>query len=127
MTHAKPINPAALSKLEAAYGPPSQAGFGSAVFHEQTPPAADLAQAAQAKYRFERLKATHSAGVTFQVDDFPEYFAALEQRKTLPAEVALSDPRTSVLADEYLIPLGISSMLEASIFIGGEMVGEKRN
>lgn len=72
---------------------------------------------------FERSKATHSAGVTFRVDDFPEYFAALERRKTLPAEVALSDPRTSALADAYLVPLGISSVLDASIYIGGEVVG----
>lgn len=72
---------------------------------------------------FERSKATHSAGVALQMDDFPEYFAALEQRKTLPAEVALSDPRTNALSDAYLIPLGITSVLDASIYIGGEVVG----
>src|SRR5262245_45765077 len=72
---------------------------------------------------FERSKATHSAGITLQVGEFPEYFAALERRKTVPAEVALTDPRTDELADAYLIPLGITSMLDATIFVGGEVVG----
>jgi len=72
---------------------------------------------------YERSKKSHSAGVTLQVKDFPEYFAALERRKTVPAEVALTDPRTVGLTDAYLGPLGITSMLDASIFIGGEVVG----
>jgi hypothetical protein len=38
--------------LESIYGPPSQAGFGSAVFYEQLLPKADLAQAAQRYYRY---------------------------------------------------------------------------
>jgi len=44
--------PAYVVELEAAFGAPSQAGFGSAVFHEATIAAADLEQVAQAKYRF---------------------------------------------------------------------------
>jgi hypothetical protein len=40
-----------LSRLEAAYGAPSQAGFGSAVCSEKLRPTDDLAQAALAKYR----------------------------------------------------------------------------
>ena len=72
---------------------------------------------------FERSKATHSAGITVQICEFPEYFAALERRKTVPAEVALTDSRTRELADAYLTPLGITSMLDATIFVGGEVVG----
>ncbi len=41
-----------VKKLEAAYGPPSQQGFGGAVFHEVLQPADDLATAALAKYRY---------------------------------------------------------------------------
>jgi hypothetical protein len=37
--------------LEAAYGGPSQAGFGSAVFHESLPDGKDLPQAALSVYR----------------------------------------------------------------------------
>jgi len=44
--------PAYVTALEAAYGPPSQAGFGSAVFHETLPGNDDLAGAALSKYRY---------------------------------------------------------------------------
>ena len=44
--------PAAVAALEAAFGPPSQAGFGSAVFYDRLAPDADLEQAALARYRF---------------------------------------------------------------------------
>jgi hypothetical protein len=40
-----------VTRLEAAYGAPSEAGLGSAVFFEEMAPADDLAQAALAKYR----------------------------------------------------------------------------
>ena len=42
---------AALQQLVTAYGPPSQAGFGSAVFQRELAADADLAQAALAVYR----------------------------------------------------------------------------
>lgn len=41
-----------VAQLETAYGPPSQQGFGSAVFHEVLRPADDLTTAALAKYRY---------------------------------------------------------------------------
>jgi len=41
-----------VAQLEAAYGPPGQQGFGSAVFHEALRPGDDLATAALAKYRY---------------------------------------------------------------------------
>ena len=41
----------AVAALEAAYGPPSQAAFGSAVFHAPLDPAMDLEQAALAHYQ----------------------------------------------------------------------------
>jgi hypothetical protein len=43
--------PADVTALQAVYGAPSQAAFGSAVFYEQTTPD-DLEQAALAKYRY---------------------------------------------------------------------------
>jgi hypothetical protein len=44
--------PAYVTALEATYGAPSQAGFGSAVFYEQRQESGSLEQAAQAKYRY---------------------------------------------------------------------------
>jgi hypothetical protein len=47
-----PPSPSYVTDLVAIYGPPSQAGFGSAVFFEQLDPEADLAQVAQGYYRY---------------------------------------------------------------------------
>jgi hypothetical protein len=44
--------PKYVTDLEAAYGAPSQAGFGSAVFHEPIVAGDDLAEAALAKYKY---------------------------------------------------------------------------
>ncbi len=44
--------PAYVAALEAAYGPPSQAGFGSAVFSAPGGQPGDLEQAAQAQYQY---------------------------------------------------------------------------
>ena len=41
-----------VAQLETAYGAPSQAGFGSAVFDEALDPGADLAAAAREKYKY---------------------------------------------------------------------------
>ena len=44
--------PKAVTELEAAYGAPSQAGFGSAVFYEQTKSTDDLEKMALEKYKY---------------------------------------------------------------------------
>ncbi|MCC6510202.1 MAG: GAF domain-containing protein, partial [Pirellulaceae bacterium] len=54
---------------------------------------------------------------------FPEYFQHLKHRKILPAESAQSDPKTLELVEAYLKPLGITSLLDAPIFVGGEVIG----
>jgi signal transduction histidine kinase len=71
---------------------------------------------------FERNRG-HSAGAMLRVDDYPSYFQSLNLRKSVPAEVAVEDPRTAELADRYMRPLGIGSMLDAGLFIGGNLVG----
>jgi signal transduction histidine kinase len=72
---------------------------------------------------FERSSREHSEGATLRVADFPAYFAALEQRKAIAAEFALTDPRAAELVERYLKPLGITSMLDAPIFQGGGVIG----
>lgn len=44
--------PAYVTQLESIYGPPSQAGFGSAVFYDQLRATDKLSDAALARYRF---------------------------------------------------------------------------
>jgi len=49
---ASSVRPGVVAALEAIYGPPSQAGFGSAVFYDPLAPGVDLEQAALARYQF---------------------------------------------------------------------------
>jgi signal transduction histidine kinase len=72
---------------------------------------------------FERSKREHSAGAMLRVADFPAYFASLTIRKAVPAEVATTESWTAELAASYLIPLGITSTLDAGIFVSGALVG----
>src|SRR5262245_39306060 len=72
---------------------------------------------------FERSKNEHSAGTVLRVADFPTYFKSLTIRKAIPAEVAASEPWTTELAAMYLRPFGITSMLDAGIFVDGAIVG----
>lgn len=72
---------------------------------------------------YERTKDEHAAGALLRVADFPTYFQSLTIRKAVPAEVAASEPWTHELAERYLVPLGISSMLDAGIFVDGKLVG----
>jgi hypothetical protein len=51
MQHPAPERPDNVIRLQAAYGPPSQAGFGSAVFLEPDTGGDDLTGAALARYR----------------------------------------------------------------------------
>lgn len=52
MTTENLAKPKSVTDLETAYGPPSQAAFGSAVFHEKLKASDNLEQAALEKYRY---------------------------------------------------------------------------
>jgi two-component system cell cycle sensor histidine kinase/response regulator CckA len=72
---------------------------------------------------FERAPGRHSQGVRLAEADFPAYFRALQENDLLVANDAEADPRTCEFADTYLRPLGISSMLDAPIIVGGFVDG----
>lgn len=55
--------------------------------------------------------------------DFPHYFQAILEDRVIAASDAQSDPRTCEFTENYLIPLGIASMLDAPILFGGRTVG----
>ena len=65
----------------------------------------------------------HSRGVVLLADDYPRYFEALEMNRVIPADDANTDWRTCEFSAGYLKPLGINSMLDAPIRIGGTMIG----
>jgi signal transduction histidine kinase len=54
---------------------------------------------------------------------WPAYLAAVSSRRVVAATDALTDARTSELAQTYLIPHGVTSMLDAPLFLGGEVWG----
>jgi PAS domain-containing protein len=66
---------------------------------------------------------THASGVALSSADFPDYFQALMQERTIAARNAHTDPRTCAFSAPYLTPLGINAMLDVPIWVNGEMVG----
>src|SRR5262245_40106980 len=64
---------------------------------------------------YERSLARHSSGLELTEKDFPRYFEALRSERTIAADDALQDSRTSEFSETYLKPLGITSMLDAPI------------
>lgn len=72
---------------------------------------------------YERDKEEFSEGTTLSVSDFPAYFTALENRRSIPAKRAATNESTHELSEAYLYPLNISSMLDAPIFENGEVIG----
>jgi hypothetical protein len=72
---------------------------------------------------FEAGSRTHSRGVELLGRDFAPYFDALLSERSILAEDARTDPRTSCFAASYLVPLGIGAMLDVPIWVGGELAG----
>ncbi|WP_157610848.1 GAF domain-containing protein [Arsukibacterium perlucidum] len=54
---------------------------------------------------------------------FPGYFAALDKKKVIRASDAQSDPATRDLADLFLKPFDIKSLLDVPIFHGDKLSG----
>nr|WP_017717105.1 adenylate/guanylate cyclase domain-containing protein [Oscillatoria sp. PCC 10802] len=65
----------------------------------------------------------HSAGVGLSAKDYPSYFQAMQTDCTISAHDAHTDPRTREFSASYLTPLGISSVLDVTLRLGGRTVG----
>lgn len=72
---------------------------------------------------FQRGLCSHSHGTEIRASEFPGYFKALQQARVIAAHDAHHDPATMEFSASYLTPLGISSMLDAPLWIGGRIVG----
>jgi diguanylate cyclase (GGDEF)-like protein/PAS domain S-box-containing protein len=59
---------------------------------------------------------------TIDASPYPNYLSALHSGRVLDAHDAARDPRTRELNDNYLQPLTITAMLDASIRVDGEVV-----
>jgi serine/threonine protein kinase len=79
---------------------------------------------------FELHDGRHSSGMTLDADAYPNYFAALSASDVISAPDARTDPRTREFADGYLVPLGITSMMEVPVHPNGvlchEHIGDRR-
>jgi hypothetical protein len=69
------------------------------------------------------VRSTRSHERPRPVSSCPSYLATLESSLTLAADDAQRDPRTSELAESYLVPHGVLSMLDAPIRRDGRLVG----
>ncbi|MDG4597698.1 MAG: PAS domain S-box protein [Candidatus Contendobacter sp.] len=72
---------------------------------------------------FEAGPRRHAAGMILLAKEYPRYFQALEGEGRIYAANARTDPRTSEFTEGYLIPLGITSMLDAAVCTGGRLAG----
>ena len=65
----------------------------------------------------------HSAGIELLAVDYPAYFKALAEERIIVANNAHTAPQTKEFSASYLSPLGITSMLNAQIRLGNQVVG----
>lgn len=98
--------PGDVSDLITIYGPPSQAGFGSAVFHEQLAPDADLEQAALRHYRYFVGDLWERYGETAWMSTWKQVYARPPEAKAdIVAEMgAIADPAAKLSVPLLLEP-----------------------
>jgi twitching motility protein PilJ len=72
---------------------------------------------------YESSSEEHSSGMEMRAADFPSYFKVLAENVPIIANDARTDSRTQSLADSYLKPLEIASLLDVPIQISGIAVG----
>jgi twitching motility protein PilJ len=72
---------------------------------------------------YQRTRSEHSAGVELKAVDFPEYFKTLKEKLLIAATDARNHPSTRELSSSYFMPLGIASVLDVPIQVGGRTVG----
>ena len=88
-----------IANLQAAYGPPSQAGFGSAVFCDRTERAEDLEAAALKRYRYFLGKTWERFGEEAWMASWRRIYQRQADRRDIVAELrSIDDPaaRSSV-------------------------------
>ena len=70
-----------------------------------------------------RTSDTYEAGTVIEATTCPSYFRALADDPVILADDARSDPRTSEFTEGYLVPLGITSMMDVPIWVRGRLWG----
>lgn len=65
----------------------------------------------------------HEAGAELRRAQYSRYFEALDSGDVIAADDARADPRTAQFTASYLEPLGIHSMLDTPLHVGGQLDG----
>jgi signal transduction histidine kinase len=66
---------------------------------------------------------TFEAGTVLEATTYPSYFRALADNPVILADDARTDLRTREFTDGYLVPLGITSMMDVPIWVRGRLWG----
>lgn len=133
LDHFRPVAIGLLAEIM----PAARAGDMQRVYHLMTERAAralgvarvgiwmfdETGQSLVAADRFSSVDYLHLEGAVLSLASCPRYKAALTGDQLVVATDAMNDPVTSELADSYLRPLGIASMLDAPIVRGGRTIG----
>lgn len=72
---------------------------------------------------FQRTDGQHDTGQQLDESHYPTYFNALDQSRVVDADNAATDPRTREFLDDYLRPLDIGAMLDATLRRTGQTSG----
>jgi two-component system sensor kinase FixL len=72
---------------------------------------------------YDGLAGKHQPGMLMQLTRYPNWLEALRTNRTIEVAQARSDRRTSDFAADYLAPLGVSSLLAATVRLQGRLVG----
>lgn len=83
----------------------------------------DEGHAIRCQYLYQRSNQQVFQGAVLREQDFPGYFQAIEARRTIAAAYAASSDLTKELRQAYFDPLGITSTLDAPIYVEGRVVG----
>lgn len=65
----------------------------------------------------------YEKGIRLQAKDYPRYFQAMEENRTVAANDAQTDLRTSEFSEGYLKPQDITSMMDVPVRLHGKVIG----
>lgn len=65
----------------------------------------------------------HTPDLVLHAKDYPAYFKALREAHFVVSDDAQADLITGEFAETYLKPMGITSVLDAPVWVGGQVVG----
>ena len=68
-------------------------------------------------------KQQHTGGMSLLKANYPDYFQALAEQRSIAVSDAIADQRTQELSASYLSVFHIASLLDAPIWLGGRLMG----